>query len=120
MKATYVRLYADSDGESHFQDLENELAAVNFAPSMPELFVSPYLPAAQVSFFGAPAGWHSDWHPSAARNLFCVICGEWEITVSDGQERRFSQGDVILVEDTSGKGHTSRVIGDEESLATLT
>ena len=119
MKAGYFRLFADSDGESHFQDLESELSSFDFAPSIPQLFVSPFLPASQVSFFGAPAGWRSDWHPSSGRNLFCVMCGEWEITVSDGQERRFSQGDVVLVEDTTGKGHASRVIGNEDSLAFL-
>src|SRR6266496_1764232 len=119
MKAEYVRLFADSDGESHFQDLEGELPSMKFALSAPELFVSSSLPASQVSFFGAPAGWQADWHPSSGRNLFCVVSGEWEITASDGEERRFSQGDVVLVEDTTGKGHTSRVISDQESLALL-
>src|SRR6266567_1196129 len=119
MQAKYVRLYADSGGQSHFLDLERELSLVDFAPSAPQLFISPIYPATQVSFFGAPAGWNSDWHPSSGRNLFCVISGEWEISASDGEVRRFSQGDVMLVEDTIGKGHTSRVISDVDSLALL-
>jgi quercetin dioxygenase-like cupin family protein len=119
MKAKYVRLFADSGGESHFQDLESELSSVDFAASAPPLFVSPLYQATQVSFFGAPTEWRSDWHPSSGRNLFSVISGEWEIEASDGEVRRFSQGDVMLVEDTRGKGHTSRVIGQENSLALL-
>ena len=119
MRATYVRLFADSEGESHFADLLSELSSVIFAPATPPLFVSSPLPATHVSFFGAPAGWRSDWHPSSGRNLFCVISGEWEISASDGEVRRFSHGDVVLVEDVTGKGHASRVTSDVNSLALL-
>ena len=67
----------------------------------------------------APAGWTSDWHPSSARNLFVVLSGEWEVTASDGEARRFKTGDVLLVEDTTGKGHTSRVVSEEDSVALM-
>ena len=67
----------------------------------------------------APAGWSSDWHPSTARNMFFVLIGEWEITASDGETRRFPTGSVLLVEDTRGKGHASRVVSDNDSLAAM-
>jgi hypothetical protein len=113
----FTRLYADSDGQSHFEDLDAELNLTDFAPSEPPLYLSAFSPATQFSFFGAPAGWLSDWHPSSARNLFVVFSGEWEVTAGDGETRRFGGGSVLLVEDTTGKGHTSRVIGAEDSLA---
>lgn len=47
------------------------------------------------------------------------MSGNWEITTSDGEIRTFSTGDVLLVEDTTGKGHASRVISGEPSLALL-
>ena len=119
MKVTYVRLYSDADGASHFEDVEAELASVDFAPPAPPLNLSTYLPATQASFFGAPAGWKADWHPAAARNLFVVISGEWEVEASDGFIRRFPPNSVLLVEDTTGKGHKSRVVSDIESLAML-
>ena len=119
MKAGYVRLFTDDAGESHFQDLESELSLVEFAPRVPPLFLSSPLASSQTSFFLAPAGWCSEWHPSSSRNLFCVISGAWEIVASDGEMRRFVQGDVVLVEDTVGKGHTSRVVSEQDSLALL-
>ena len=119
MKVTYVRLYADADGESHFEDVEAELAPVDFAPPAPPLNLSTYLPSTQASFFGAPAGWNGDWHPAPTRNLFVVISGEWEVKASDGLVRRFPPKSVLLVEDTTGKGHSSRVVSDTESLAML-
>ena len=119
MKASFVRLFSDSDGESHFDDIHSELNSVEFAPGIPPLFQSSEFRASKVSFFGAPARWKSDWHPSSGRHLFVVLSGTWEVTASDGERRTFSANDVLLVEDTTGKGHSSRVISEEDSIAVL-
>ena len=116
MKVTFVRLYADSAGESHFEDVAVQLTRTNFAPSAPPLNLSELVPAIRAGFLGARAGWQSDWHPSSARNLFFVISGEWEIEASDGEIRHFGPGSIVQVEDTTGKGHSSRVIGESDSL----
>ena len=117
MKAKYTRLYTDDSGESHFEELETQLEPADFAPPALPLDLSPPIPCQEFAFLGAPAGWESDWHVSLSRNMFVVVSGEWEIQVSDGQVRRFGPNTVLLVEDTSGKGHRSRVISDTESLA---
>jgi hypothetical protein len=119
MKIKYARLYNDDAGESHFEDLEEELTLTNFAPPAQPLYVSTLNPATQTGLLGAPSGWFGDWHPSSARNLFFVLSGEWEIQASDGEVRRFGPGQILRVEDTTGKGHMSRVISDTESLAGL-
>jgi quercetin dioxygenase-like cupin family protein len=119
MKAAYVRLFSDDYGESHFQDIQTDLNATDFAPGIPNLFISNSFQASEATFFGAPSGWEADWHASSGRHLFAVISGEWEVTSSDGEMRTFSQGDVLLVEDTTGKGHASRVVSEEASLALL-
>jgi hypothetical protein len=115
----YARLFADDAGESHFEDVEHELNLIDFAPPAPPLFLSSLTPAAQVGFFAAPAGWRSAWHPSPARNLFVVLSGEWEIEAGDGTVRRFRPQSILLVEDTTGKGHASRVVSKDDSLAVL-
>jgi len=112
----YTRLYADAKGESHFADVEVEFAPAAFAASAPPLDLSPPTPASQFSFMNTPAGWSSDWHPSAARNMFFVLSGEWEVTASDGETRRFATGSALLVEDTTGKGHRSQVTVDSVSV----
>jgi hypothetical protein len=38
--------------------------------------------------------------------------GEYEITASDGTTRRFVPGSLLLLEDTSGQGHATRIIAD--------
>jgi hypothetical protein len=117
MQTTYVRLFADDNGESHFEEIDVELTLEEFAPNTPAMGVSPAMSASESAFICGPAGWAGDWHVSSARNLFVVISGEWEIETSDGTVRKFSSPDVLLAEDTSGKGHRSRVISHEDSLA---
>ena len=116
---TYTRLYETDDGESHFEDVEIDLTLTDYAPPAEPLFLSAATAATQFAFMKAPAGWSSDWHPSSARNLFFVLSGEWEVTASDGKTRRFGVGSVLLVEDTAGKGHSSRVVSETDSLAAM-
>jgi hypothetical protein len=35
-----------------------------------------------------------------------------EITVSDGEAKRFPAGSIVVVEDTTGQGHTRQAISD--------
>jgi quercetin dioxygenase-like cupin family protein len=110
-KIRYVRMYADPHGESHFSDEEAELKPVNFAPPAPPLNLSSPTPAKQLAFFEMPADWHGDWHPAPQRQFFVFLAGEVEAQVSDGEVRRFRPGNVLLMEDTTGKGHASRSVG---------
>jgi hypothetical protein len=119
MNASYCRLYADSSGESHFEDVEVELWEVDFAPPAPALLLSEFGPAVRAAFLGGPTGWQGEWHRASRRNLFVVISGQWEIEASDGERRLFSATDVLLVEDMFGKGHNSRVTSPDDSLALL-
>ncbi len=115
--AKYIRLYADKNGESHFEDLEVELVPVDFAPPAPPLNVAQFLPTARSYWVGAAVGWHGEEpHPTPRRQIFCMLGGTCEVTASDGAVRRFSAGDVLLLEDTEGKGHSTRIIGNREAL----
>ncbi|HMG74823.1 MAG TPA: hypothetical protein VK582_15080 [Pyrinomonadaceae bacterium] len=48
--ATYIRLYADERGESHFEEVEIDLAWIDYAPPAPMLELSPTTPATQFGF----------------------------------------------------------------------
>jgi len=119
MKDTYTRLFTDEAGESHFEDCESDLPLIEFAPPAAPLGVSEKFPASTAALLGAPPGWIGDWHVSPSRNLFVVIAGEWEVEASDGATRLFSPNSVLLAEDVTGKGHRSRVVSKEDSLALL-
>jgi quercetin dioxygenase-like cupin family protein len=115
----YVRLYTDETGESHFEDLAAALTEVDFAPPAPPLELSEYARVERFAFFCMPAGWHGDWHPTPRRQYFIVLSGEVEAITSDGETRRFTPGNVVLVEDTTGKGHASRSVNGDAFAAVI-
>jgi hypothetical protein len=39
-----------------------------------------------------------------------TLSGEAEIEISDGTKRRFGAGAIMLADDTSGRGHITRVV----------
>lgn len=113
MKKRLWRAYADADGESHLEEAEVDLVLTEYAPPAPDLFVSEPRPAAGYAYLSAPPGWDGGWHPAPRRQLFILLRGVLEGEVSDGRSVRLEPGDVFLLEDVSGRGHTSRVAGDE-------
>ncbi len=115
----YLVLYSDNNGESHFKDVEVKFEPVNFAPPAPPVGLSSFIPARQLVFFNAHSGWYGDWHPAPKRQFFCCISGEFELTTTDGQIRNIRSGDVLLLEDTTGKGHKSRCVSKEDFMAAV-
>jgi len=116
MKVTYTCLYADADGESHFKDVEIELQEADFAPPAMPLNVLPFRSATECGFATASPGWYGDWHTTPQRQFLFYLAGQVEVVVSDGEVRTFGIGDIVLVEDVTGKGHVSRVLGSVEVL----
>ncbi len=104
----YARIYADSNGESHFEDVEIQLQEADFAPPAPPVNLSAFNPATVYGFVVFPADWDGDWHPAPRRQIFFILSGTGEIETSDGEVRQFGSGSIVLLEDTSGKGHCTR------------
>ena len=115
----YVRVYTDESGESHFDDIELELTPKNVAPPAPAINLSSDIPATQFVFYSFPPGWIGDWHPVPQRQIFFFLAGEFSGEVSDGEVRIFKAGDVVLGEDTTGKGHRSWVTSQTDVLAAV-
>jgi len=106
----YTRVYADSDGETHFEDLQEEFQQTQFAPGIPLLGLTKPKSASDTFFVQFPAGYSDDYHPAPKTYLFVVLTGELEVTVSDGEVRRFVPGDVVFPDDQAGRGHRSLVV----------
>jgi len=45
--------------------------------------------------------------------LQSYLSGTVEVTASDGESRRFGPGSLALLEDTRGKGHSTRVLDED-------
>ena len=49
----------------------------------------------------------------APRQYVISLAGGISITASDGETRHIGAGEIVLVEDTTGKGHITRSSGDK-------
>jgi hypothetical protein len=110
----YLRLYTGPDGDSHFDDAEMEVHPVSGRSSHGRSW-----PSGEAIFLSSeedsgPA--LNEWHNAPARQFVITLSGTTEIEASDGEVRRFGPGEVLLVEDTSGKGHRTRYKGARTAL----
>jgi hypothetical protein len=97
------RLYTGADGQSHFEPIDLGKNA-DWVKG---------LATTQIAFREDPVGRFIDWHPAPRRQFVIILSGQLEIGFSDGTSQVFGPGDARLVEDTTGKGHTTRVHGNQ-------
>ncbi len=112
----YFRVYSDENGQSHMKEMEMRFAPIVLSVSVPALMATEPQEASQFMFVRMPAGWSTEWHPVPAYQYVCVLAGALELTVGDGDTRRFAIGDILHLQDITGDGHTTRVVGEEELL----
>lgn len=108
----YLRIYSDPDDCSRFETLEIELASNDYAPPAIPLNTSAPASAQKFIFLDLPVGWFGDWHPTPVRQWLIFMTGQCQFEAEIGERHLVKAGDVVLLEDTTGKGHRTRVIGD--------
>ncbi len=108
----YRRLYHDAEGESHWAEVPVEMRPTTFAPPSPKIGLSKFNNASRYAFLRFPEGWEGKWHTSPEKQMLIIISGELEIEASDGVAHRFPTGYAVMLEDTEGKGHLTRVVGN--------
>jgi hypothetical protein len=98
-------LYADEAGETHFRDIEVEWASEGKGGRL-----SAALPATGIIFRQTPGEYDYDWHPAPRRQYIINLDAGVRITASNGESRVIGAGEVLLVEDTTGRGHCSQAV----------
>ena len=99
-------LYVDDKGETHFRDIEVDWVEEGAAGKL-----SKRLPATGIIFRQVQPNYDLDWHPAPRRQYIINLDAGVQITASDGEARVIGAGEIILVEDTTGKGHLSQGLG---------
>ncbi|MDZ4859690.1 MAG: hypothetical protein SGI88_11975 [Candidatus Hydrogenedentes bacterium] len=107
MKIT--RVYADELGESHFDDAEIKLEDAGTIGRL-----SKPIPATAVIFRENEPGYDYDWHVAPRRQFIVLLDGTIEIEASDGARRIFRGGEILLMEDVTGRGHRTRNVEQRE------
>lgn len=98
-----TRVYADTHGNSQFEDIQIPLTSAGTIGYLSEkydvesLVFRKVLPAYDYNFHTAPA-----------RQFIILLDGKIEIETSLGEKRIFTAGDILQMDDITGKGHKTR------------
>ncbi|MEX0685467.1 MAG: hypothetical protein WD267_11255 [Balneolales bacterium] len=102
-----TRLYTGSDNESHFEDIEIELQEAGEIGKLSEK-----VNATGIIFRRTEPDYDYNWHNAPRRQYIIMLDGAVDVEVGDGTIRRFSTGDILLVEDVTGRGHKSKAVNN--------
>ncbi|MBM4263129.1 MAG: hypothetical protein FJ145_17070 [Deltaproteobacteria bacterium] len=94
----FMRLYAGSDGQSHFEEFDKAKAApfLNDTKAATSYLIRDDFAPHIVNFHCAPR-----------RRFVITLRGSVKIGLGDGSNETFQPGDIFLAEDTTGQGHTA-------------
>ena len=106
-EARVTRVFADANGETHFEDVVVPLESKGAIGNLSERH-----PVASVIFRSCEPGYDFDFHCAPERQYLVILDGSAEVTVSDGERREFTAGDVLLLDDTEGRGHRTRTTSE--------
>jgi quercetin dioxygenase-like cupin family protein len=104
----YTRIYSGPDGESHFEKITVQLNDEGIIGNL-----SDNIAVKSLQFRENKADYEWDFHNAPAKQFIILLDGEIEITTSLGEKRQFSTGDILLAEDTHGKGHMTKNIKNQ-------
>ena len=105
---TIVRIYSDENGDSHFEDVTVELHEAGLVGKL-----STEVPTKGIVFREVAPTYDWDFHCTPQRQYIILLDGEIEIETSLADIRKFKGGDILLMEDTTGKGHKTRNLRPE-------
>ena len=112
---TVTRLYTGTDDQSHAQDNDVTWRKAKLHPDLSE---SESVKVTGAQFLRWPRGFVWAGHPASKRQYVIIVSGRGEVDVAGGKKVQLTPGRVLLAEDVTGKGHTTR-IGPDEDLVML-
>ena len=106
-----TRLYTGPDGLTHAEDVEVKLTG------NPQNQISEMLKVTGAEIHRAAAGRVNDWHNAPRRQYVITLSGRGEIEVAGGKKISLEPGHIELAEDLTGKGHITKVVGNEDRVS---
>jgi hypothetical protein len=103
-----TRLYTGKDGNSHFEDLDIPLDIIDGAQRYSKTFSATGMILRETE-----GSYDLDFHPAPRRQFVINLEGKVELIVPSGDKRILGPGDILLAEDTTGKGHISKSVNNQ-------
>lgn len=100
-----TRIFADENGDSRFQDITVSMFEGGTIGVLSEI-----VDVKGLVFREVEPSYNYDFHNAPNKQYLVLLDGEIEIETSLHEVRRFKAGEVLLLEDTTGKGHRTKNI----------
>ncbi|RJQ09106.1 MAG: hypothetical protein C4558_06835 [Dehalococcoidia bacterium] len=97
-----VNITTGADGESHVRIMTPEFTENDGRRTKIQ-------PTESITFMKRELGF-IEFHPAPRRQYMLYLTARVEIGLGDGTSVIMEPGDALLAEDTTGRGHTSRVL----------
>jgi hypothetical protein len=101
----FVRLFTGPDGATHLDEVHYSMAKTKHGLIAENVQVNEIALDAAES-----AGGDGTFAVSPSRQLLIPLAGRVEVEASDGSKRILGVGQILLAEDTTGKGHRIRTL----------
>ena len=107
-----IRIYAGSDEQTHFEDIE-----LRFQAQADQSEIAELVPGSGILVRRFEAARENPWHHAPGRYAVFTLSGAVDIEIGDGSVRRLGPGDILIAEDLTGQGHATREVGPQRRVS---
>ena len=102
-----IRLWTGADNNSYFEEGVIDLNLKNDRGDV----LSSVFTTQTISFQETSAAGKFEWHTAPVRQLVITLSGTLDFVTRNNEHFTINQGDILLAEDTTGTGHSWKLIG---------
>jgi uncharacterized cupin superfamily protein len=103
-----VRIWTGDDGNSCFEE-----GSIDLADGARGDLLSGKATSSSISFQETKSGGTFAWHDAPTRQFVITLSGTLDFQTRHGEHFTIRPGDILLAEDTTGSGHSWRLVDDE-------
>ena len=102
-----VRLWTGADNNSYFEEGAIDLNLKNDRGDV----LSSAFTAQTISFQETSEGGKYDWHNDPVRQIVITLTGTLDFVTRNNEHFTINPGDILLAEDSTGTGHSWKLVG---------
>ncbi len=103
-----VRIWTGEDQNSHAEE-----GSIELEPGIHGDLLSGKLGTTHASFQETRSGGTFEWHTAPVRQLVITLSGTLDFQTRGGQHFTLKPGEILLAEDTTGGGHSWKLVDAE-------
>ncbi len=102
-----IRLWTGADNNSYFEEGAIDLNLKNDRGDV----LSSAFTAQTISFQETSEGGKYDWHNDPVRQIVITLTGTLDFVTRNNERFTINPGDILLAEDSTGTGHSWKLVG---------